>query len=121
MFIAASGCAAFTPSYQYSDVGYQVDTNVDASTQLPVLCTNSAPLARSNVTSYDTSRQIQLSTPSAGLLTGYRDRFSFRFLGIKYAQSTNGSARFQPPTALSVEPGTEVSALEYGNFCPQVC
>ncbi|TFY65487.1 hypothetical protein EVJ58_g1951 [Rhodofomes roseus] len=116
---APNSCAAFTPSYQYSDAGYQPDPNIDFSTELPVLCTNSAPLTRSNVTSYDTTRQIQLSTPSAGVLTGYRDKFTFRFLGIKYAESTNGSARFQPPTALTVEADTERSALEYGTMCPQ--
>ncbi|KZT68210.1 alpha/beta-hydrolase [Daedalea quercina L-15889] len=116
---ASSSCAAFTPSYQYSDAEYRLDTSVDSGIELPVLCTNSAPLTRSNVSSYDTTRQVQLTTPSAGVLTGYRDKFSFRFLGIKYAESTAGNARFQPPTALTVDPATEVSALEYGNFCPQ--
>ncbi|KZT12089.1 alpha/beta-hydrolase [Laetiporus sulphureus 93-53] len=122
MWIAgdASGtCNVFTPSYQYSEMGYQPEAAVNPNELLPVLCTNSAPITRSNVTSYDTSRQIQLSTPSAGVLTGFRDKFSFRFLGIKYAESTAAQGRFQPPTAVQVESGNERSALAYGTMCPQ--
>lgn len=116
----AGGCSVFTPSYLYTDSYSAPDSgSVDLSEPLPVLCTNSAPLTRSNITS-DTSRQIQLSTPSAGILTGYRDKFSFRFLGIKYAESPTGVARFQPPTALQVAPDTVRSALEYGPACAQV-
>ncbi|KZT11252.1 alpha beta-hydrolase [Laetiporus sulphureus 93-53] len=116
---ATDTCNAFTPSYQYSEMGYQPGGAVDPNEFLPVLCTNSAPFTRSNVTSYDTSRQIQLSTPSAGILTGFRDKFSFRFLGIKYAESTAGQDRFQPPTAVQIESGTERSALVYGAKCAQ--
>lgn len=88
--------------------------------KLPVLCTNSAPLSRSNVTSYDTSRQVTIDTPGAGLLRGFRDKFGFRFLGINYAEPTSGEARFEPPTMLKVEKGTERDALKYGPMCAQV-
>ncbi|KZT08692.1 alpha/beta-hydrolase [Laetiporus sulphureus 93-53] len=116
----ASSCSVFTPDYLYTDdyIGSASTANVDLSERLPVLCTNSAPLTRSNITS-DTFRQIELSTPSAGVLTGYRDKFSWRFLGIKYAEPPIGEARFQPPTALQVPPGTVRSALEYGPVCAQ--
>ncbi|KDQ52050.1 hypothetical protein JAAARDRAFT_62194 [Jaapia argillacea MUCL 33604] len=58
---------------------------------------------------------MDLSTPSAGALTGYRDKFSWRFLGIKYATST----RFAPPVALSVSEGEHRNATLYGPRCAQ--
>ncbi|KAI0916375.1 hypothetical protein AcV5_003334 [Taiwanofungus camphoratus] len=116
----ASGCSVFTPSYQYTDEHAQTDASsaVSPTERYPVLCTNSAPLTRSNITA-DTSRQIQLSTPSAGILTGYRDKFSFRFLGIKYTEPPTGEARFQPPIPLQVAPDSVRSALAYGPVCAQ--
>lgn len=112
-------CSVFTPSYQYGgEYTPSAPGSVDLSTSLPVLCTNSAPLTRSNITA-DTSRQIQLSTPSAGVLTGYRDKFSWRFLGIKYAEPPTGEARFLPPTPVQVSSDTVRSALEYGPACAQ--
>lgn len=47
------GCAAFTPNSQYTDI--YVPASASPYDQYPVLCTNSAPLSRSNVTA-DTSR-----------------------------------------------------------------
>ncbi|KAI9568484.1 alpha beta-hydrolase [Boletus coccyginus] len=108
------GCAPFTvggPSPH--------DDTPDLSSRLPALCTNSAPLTRSNVTSYDTTRQIDVSTPTAGILRGFRDKFTWRFLGIKYAGSTAGQDRFQPPTPLDVPSNTIRTALSYGPFCAQ--
>ena len=93
---------------------------MDPSSRLPALCTNSAPLTRSNVTSYDTTRQINVSTPRAGILSGFRDKFTWRFLGIKYATSTAGQARFQPSTPFEASSDTVRSALAYGPFCAQV-
>ncbi|CCM00612.1 uncharacterized protein FIBRA_02648 [Fibroporia radiculosa] len=105
-------CVVFTPSNRRSQAGLE-------SERLPVLCTNSAPLTRSNVTSYDTTRQIRVSTPSAGVLTGFRDKFSFRFLGVQYAESTAGANRFHPPTAVTISSDTSRSALAYGSVCAQ--
>ncbi|KAG1725308.1 alpha beta-hydrolase [Suillus lakei] len=86
----AGGCAVFTVGTSHT---CDADTSLDLSNRYPTLCTNTAPLTRSNVTSYDTSRQIEVSTPSAG--------------GIKFAESTAGAE-----TAVR-------DALEYGPRCAQ--
>ena len=93
---------------------------LDPSSRLSALCTNSAPLTRSNVTFFDTSRQVDVSTPKAGILRGFRDKFSWRFLDIKYAESTAGQGRFQPPTPFNVHSNTVRTVLAYGPFCAQV-
>ncbi|KIJ64611.1 hypothetical protein HYDPIDRAFT_132661 [Hydnomerulius pinastri MD-312] len=118
VWIAGSpGCSVFTlgASSPYDEVLQPADL----SSRLPALCTNSAPLTRSNVTAYDTTRQISVSTPKAGILRGFRDKFTWRFLGIKYGESTAGEARFQPPTAVEVTADTVRSALAYGPLCAQ--
>ncbi|KAL6304990.1 alpha beta-hydrolase [Sparassis latifolia] len=109
------GCATFLSS----DSATESQSSDSNAAKLPALCTNSAPLTRSNVTSYDTSRQIRLPTNSAGVLYGYRDKFSFRFLGIQYAESTAGAARFEPATSYQVSSNTERSAVAYGPMCAQ--
>ncbi|KAG0698307.1 alpha beta-hydrolase [Suillus ampliporus] len=120
IWIAGSGgCTMFTVGISLSSYDAYADTSPDLSSRYPALCSNSAPLTRSNVTSYDTSRQIEVSTPSAGILRGFRDKFSFRFLGIKFAESTAGAGRFKPPTALRVSKDTVRNALEYGPRCAQ--
>ncbi|KAH9951319.1 Alpha/Beta hydrolase protein [Amylocystis lapponica] len=106
------GCAIFMPDSEYTDT--YTETTAESSETYPVLCTNSAPLTRSNVTS-DTSRGIEVSTPSAGKLYGYRDKFTFRFLGIKYGEAE----RFAAPTPYEVDPDTERSAVAYGPVCAQ--
>ncbi|KDQ52043.1 hypothetical protein JAAARDRAFT_184634 [Jaapia argillacea MUCL 33604] len=104
-----AGCSIFTPS------SASLSNASDFNQQLPALCTNSAPLTRSNSSSTDISRQISLSTPSAGILTGYRDKFSWRFLGIKYATST----RFAPPVAVNVGEEEVRNTTAYGPICAQ--
>ena len=62
-----TSCAVFTPSYAYAAYPSPANSSApDLSARLPVLCTNSAPLTRSNLTA-DTSRQIELATPGAGM------------------------------------------------------
>ncbi|KAI8992947.1 alpha beta-hydrolase [Trametes punicea] len=93
----------------------QPPTPNDSGKALPVLCTNSAPLARSNVTAYDTTRQIAVSTDTSGILTGFRDKFVFRFHGIKYGQAS----RFQDPVMVRLPPTEHQTALSYGEMCAQ--
>ncbi|KAH0826194.1 alpha beta-hydrolase [Lanmaoa asiatica] len=110
------GCSVFS----LGSPPYGGESTPGPSSSLPALCTNSAPLTRSNVTSYETTRQIDVSTPTAGILRGFRDKFTWRFVGIKYAESPSGVNRFQPPIPLQVSSDTVRTALEYGPFCAQV-
>lgn len=112
---SSAGCAIFTLGGLFP-----YNNTADPSSRFPALCTNSAPLTRSNVTSYDTTRQIDVSTPKAGILRGFRDKFTWRFLGVKYAASTASQGRFQPPTPLDVSSNALRTALAYGPFCAQV-
>ncbi|KAJ5774340.1 hypothetical protein N7457_009236 [Penicillium paradoxum] len=88
--------------------------NASAYEKLPVLCTQSAPY--SNITFQDTSSQWQVTVHSNNeYLTGFRDRFSFRFLGIRYADQPQRWDYSQ----LYRGSGTKVSALDYGSDCIQ--
>jgi hypothetical protein len=92
---------ANTPVATAFTVGTSHTYDTDTSpSECHVLCTNSAPLTRSNVTSRDTSHQIKFSTPSAGVLRGSRDKFSVRFLYINFAGSTVGAVGSKPPISL---------------------
>ncbi|KAJ5960246.1 uncharacterized protein N7479_007396 [Penicillium vulpinum] len=96
-----------------------IDTNgrvnkASAKEKLPVLCTQSAPL--SNSTFQDISAQWQVTVHSNDeYLTGFRDRFSFRFLGIRYAKKPRrwDYAKSYRGT------GKKASALNYGSDCTQ--
>ncbi|KAI0146083.1 hypothetical protein F4776DRAFT_392589 [Hypoxylon sp. NC0597] len=96
-----------------------VDTNgrisqANPDTKLPVICTQSAPF--SNGTSQDTSERWQIAVKSNNeTLTGFRDRFSFRFLGVRHAPQPK---RFTYPEPYAGN-GGEVSALQYGSQCVQ--
>ncbi|KZT27425.1 alpha beta-hydrolase [Neolentinus lepideus HHB14362 ss-1] len=111
-------CAVFSPDISLaSKSGSQSAT--DLGEELPVLCTNTAPPMQRNSTLQDSSYQIQLSTNTAGTLIGFRDQFSFKFLGVKYAESTAGLGRFEPPVALQLGPSMVRTAFEYGSICAQ--
>lgn len=91
---------------------------VACDSQLPTLCFNTAPNAHFLVP--DTHRQIKVSAPKAGILQGYRDGNSFRFLGIPYAQPPVGKLRFREPTPYVPTDESKVQdATKYGNVCPQ--
>jgi hypothetical protein len=84
---------------------------VACKTKLPALCTQSASLSYVNNTDTSISRQTQV-TSGNGVYIGWRDKLSFRFLGIPYASFPE---RFtdSSPTSLT----GEVSALDFGSVC----
>ncbi|KAI1347336.1 Alpha/Beta hydrolase protein [Xylaria sp. FL0043] len=102
-----------------SSVARTVDINGHLSStseanELPVLCTHSAPF--SNATLQDTSEKWQVTVRSNGdYITGFRDRLSFRFLGIRYATQPR---RFTYST-LYAGNNSHVSATQYGSACVQ--
>ncbi|CAG8926062.1 unnamed protein product [Penicillium salamii] len=85
-----------------------------ADQKLPVLCKQIAPY--SNNSFQDTSEQWQVTVEShSQRFTGFRDRVSFRFLGIRYA---NKPRRWEYSQVY--EGGNEdISALDYGSSCVQ--
>ena len=84
------------------------------NTLLPALCHNSAAL--SSPASTDTSSKWQTAvTIGNATITGYRDKHSFRFQGIKYATIPS---RFSHSTYISPT-GWNNSALSYGPQCIQ--
>ncbi|KAK6330470.1 hypothetical protein TWF696_003361 [Orbilia brochopaga] len=81
---------------------------------LPALCAHSAPL--SNGTFWDTSERYQVTAKNGeNSLTGFRDSFGFRFIGVRYAEDPGRFAYSTPYTAVSDE-----NALEYGSWCLQM-
>ncbi|KAK7550880.1 cholinesterase [Phyllosticta citricarpa] len=102
---AAANCRAITQD------GLAYD--VDCSDKLAVLCSNSAGLAVANTT--NTSSQWQTTVKAGNLtLTGYRDKHSFRFLGIRYAAQPE---RFTHSTLYSGP--ANASALDFSPLCIQ--
>ncbi|OQO05525.1 hypothetical protein B0A48_09295 [Cryoendolithus antarcticus] len=88
-------------------------SSVSWNAQYPALCTNSAPL--SNATNNSNGTEWQTTIDSAGQeITGFRDKHSFRFLGIKYA---NQPERFTYSTPLDA--AGSYSALDFGSQCVQ--
>lgn len=84
------------------------------ASRLPVICTQTAPF--SNETFKDTSDNWQVTVRSNGeYLTGFRDRYSFRFLGVRYAPQPERWTYSTP----YIGNGSQISALEYGSQCVQ--
>ncbi|KAI0424150.1 Alpha/Beta hydrolase protein [Xylaria sp. FL1042] len=82
--------------------------------ELPVLCTHSAPF--SNAASQDTSEKWRVTVRSNNdYITGFRDRLSFRFLGVRYATQPK---RFGYST-LYAGNNSYISATQYGSACIQ--
>ncbi|KAK0114511.1 hypothetical protein ONS95_014001 [Cadophora gregata] len=82
------------------------------SSKLPVLCTQTAPF--SNATYKDSSEKWQVSVKSSSsLVTGFRDRVTFKFLGIRFAAQPK---RFTYSTAFRTTEKQQ-PALEYGPSC----
>ncbi|KAI0165860.1 Carboxylesterase family-domain-containing protein [Xylariaceae sp. FL1272] len=86
----------------------------DKSREFPVLCTQTAPF--STTASQDTSERWQVTVESNDeYITGFRDRLSFRFLGVRYAEQPE---RFSYSTMRKGN-GSVVDATEYGDMCVQ--
>jgi hypothetical protein len=107
-YVAGSGsygaCKSIDPS-----LGKVQSVNCNA--KLPALCTQTAPLSDVNNTDASPRRQTQVSSGRA-VYTGWRDKLSFRFLGIKYGSFPQ---RFtdSSPTVLT----GNVDALDFGARC----
>ncbi|KAJ8104595.1 hypothetical protein OPT61_g10674 [Boeremia exigua] len=84
------------------------------NTLLPALCRNSAALSSPASTDTSTKWQTSVSTGNA-TVTGYRDKHSFRFQGIKYATIPS---RFSDSVYLA--PAGSISATSYGPQCIQL-
>lgn len=84
---------------------------VDCKTKLPALCTQSATLSYVNNADTSASKQTTVTSGKA-IYTGWRDKLSFRFLGIEYGSFPQ---RFtdSSPTSLT----GNVSALDFGSIC----
>ncbi|OCL13561.1 cholinesterase [Glonium stellatum] len=98
-------CHAISPSGEVQ--------SVDCLAYLPALCTQSAPLSSSS--SLDSSEKWQ-TTVSTGKqqITGYRDKLTFRFEGIRYAAQPE---RFTYSNLY--EGSSSISALSFGPKCVQ--
>ncbi|KAI0024731.1 Alpha/Beta hydrolase protein [Xylariomycetidae sp. FL0641] len=87
---------------------------VNASLQLPALCSQSAPF--SNETFADTSKQWRVTVRSNNeYISGFRDRLSFRFLGLRYAPKPKRFTYSVP----YVGNGSQVVATDFGSQCAQ--
>ncbi|KAH6672076.1 cholinesterase [Halenospora varia] len=82
--------------------------------RLPALCTQSAPFSDSSAQNSSEKWQVTVHSNNE-YITGFRDRVSFRFLGIRYAPQPK---RFTYSTAYKGT-GGNVSATSYGNQCIQ--
>ncbi|KAF2787988.1 alpha/beta-hydrolase [Melanomma pulvis-pyrius CBS 109.77] len=102
-----SGCRAITTAGKIQ--------TVSCDTHFPALCSQSAPM--SSPSSSDTALQWQMSIKAGNTeIVGYRDRLSYRFLGLRYASrpARFGYSKYQPLSNV-----TSISALEYGPRCVQ--
>ncbi|KAF3043769.1 hypothetical protein E8E12_009965 [Didymella heteroderae] len=99
-------CNAITPQGR--------SQQVPCETPLPALCSNTAPISSPQSADNSNKWQSSVSTGNATIV-GYRDAYSFRFLGIKYATipSRFSDSTYLPPT------GSSISALSYGPQCIQ--
>ncbi|KAK1222929.1 hypothetical protein PQX77_014206 [Marasmius sp. AFHP31] len=85
-------------------------------TELPFLCTNSAPHTSKVDTDFSMSPKTDV-TSNGTVFTGTRDHLTFRFMGIPYAQAPTGSLRFKYAQPWS---GKEVDATALKPGCLQV-
>ncbi|KAG0077787.1 hypothetical protein BGZ93_001119 [Podila epicladia] len=75
---------------------------------LPSLCSN-----------VNTNGKVTVQT-SLGRITGARDKFGFRFKGIRYAKAPTGTLRFAAPVPITTKWTNTVEATQFGAMCPQM-
>ena len=81
---------------------------------LPVLCSQSSEASQPGVSTATTSNELTVAS-GGNTYVGYRNKKSFRFLGIPYA---NPPTRFQYSTLYSGT-GQTIQATAYGSQCAQ--
>lgn len=87
--------------------------DVDCTTKLRTLCSQSAPV--SNLTLANSSATFQITRQVGNtFLTGFRDFYTWKFLGVRYAPKP---VRFESPTVY--EGSTPASAVAFPPLCPQ--
>ncbi|KAJ5678233.1 Carboxylesterase type B [Penicillium maclennaniae] len=84
------------------------------SKHLPVLCTQSAPYSTADTKDTNSTWQINIQSNNEHI-TGFRDRFSFRFFGLRYAPP----AKRWTYSHVYEGQGRRASALDYGSSCAQ--
>ncbi|KAI0480490.1 Alpha/Beta hydrolase protein [Xylariaceae sp. FL0804] len=87
----------------------------DARRSLPVLCAQSAPFSNATWQDNSTARWQVTVESNNEYLTGFRDRASFRFLGIRYAPQPERFT-YSVPYAGN---GSAAPATAYGSECAQ--
>ncbi|WVF70060.1 hypothetical protein IAT40_004847 [Kwoniella sp. CBS 6097] len=105
----ANGCAHLTSS-QIPETTAQCDKQQ----YLPALCTNSAPYSTQEKQDNSTYWQVKIQTGEATWTTGFRDKVSFRFQGIRYAAQPQ---RFTHSTPYEAK--NDTSALAFQSECVQ--
>lgn len=88
---------------------------VSCNTSLPALCTQSAALSSPSHADITIKWQTSIKTGNTEVV-GYRDKLSFRFLGLRYAPQP---ARFGYSNNQPLSNASTSSALEYGPQCVQ--
>jgi hypothetical protein len=107
-YVAGSG---FHKACKSIDLASGKARSTDCNTKLPALCTQSAPLSYVNITDMSPRRQTSVSSGKA-VYNGWRDKLSFRFLGINYGSFPQ---RFTDSSPTTLTGG--IDALDFGTQC----
>ncbi|CAK7221666.1 hypothetical protein SBRCBS47491_004606 [Sporothrix bragantina] len=93
-------------------------TNTDCLTQLPVLCTQSAPVSNTSTVATENGAAWRVTQSVNGtLMTGYRDLHVWKFRGVRFADPP---ARFTYARKATHQPGDpDVLAVTAGADCVQ--
>lgn len=89
--------------------------DVDCWSELPTLCTQSAPVSTSSFANNSQHWQVQQFVGNK-LLTGYRDYHTWKFRGVRYAEKPG---RFAYSRVSDFSESGEVDATEAGADCSQ--